>query len=308
MAESSQEKGNRLERAVAAIEQIILSDSPGYSEDRFRISTKVTIVADGVRHEIDIYVKIDHGKGYSTNFIFECKNWEEAVDKNEIIVFGEKIRATNAQRGFFVARSYSKYAIAQAALDPRIVLLYASSTPPELTPSSISFHWVNIEILEFPQLDVTFREGVVPPGTSPLLDIEPETAQLVIQGAPVALSGYVNDWGREAARKHANKVLTAQMAEGKYDYTLQDSRSFQPGQAVLNGYEVSSMTLDALYQAELYHPEVSSYVEVGGRGRVVEMKPVRSFQRDYKVVFVGTEGEVFRAIHVEANEPPRDQL
>jgi hypothetical protein len=303
MAESSQQKGNRLEGAVAAIEEIILRDSPGYSKDRFRIFTKRTVVADGVRHEIDIYVEIDHGKGYDTVFIFECKNWEEAVDKNEIIVFGEKIRATNAQRGFFVARSYSRYATAQAARDPRIVLLYASDTPPELTPVPFSFHWVNIELLEFPELNVIARKETVPPGSSPRLDIDPETVQLVIKGAPVALSAYLRAWGYDAAQQQVNKVMTAEMAEGKYDYALKDTRSFQPGEVILNGYEISSMTLDVLYQVHLFQPAVSSHVEVDGRGRVVEMEPVRFFQRDLKAVFVGTEGGWLSAMRVESSEP-----
>src|SRR5437763_15769992 len=95
------EKGDQLERAVRAIEQAILAQSPGLKQNAFRIESKKLLVSDGVKHEIDLWVQVDIGPGYDSIFIFECKNWEEKVSKNEIIIFSEKIKATNAQRGFF---------------------------------------------------------------------------------------------------------------------------------------------------------------------------------------------------------------
>jgi hypothetical protein len=65
--------------------------------------------------------------------VFECKNWQDKVGKNDIIVFSEKVKATNAQRGFFVAKSFTKDAVAQAEKDPRLELLTAA----ELDPSSV---------------------------------------------------------------------------------------------------------------------------------------------------------------------------
>ena len=183
MPNPKQEKGDRLERAVLAIEQIILRDSPGYSQDRFRFASKRTIITEGVRHEIDVYVEIDHGKGYDTVFIFECKNWKDVVDKNEVIIFAAKIQATRAHRGFFVARSFSKYAIAQAALEPRIVLLHAADLPADQTPVPFDFHWVNIEILELPDLKAAVREAA-PPGPPTRLDLNPEQVQRAAKGAP----------------------------------------------------------------------------------------------------------------------------
>src|SRR5258708_6316200 len=93
------EKGDALELAVQAIESSILKASPSYQEKTFTIEgQKIVTVAD-VRHEVDIWVSVDLGEGYTALFIFECKNWEESVGKNEIIVFAEKIRALQAQRG-----------------------------------------------------------------------------------------------------------------------------------------------------------------------------------------------------------------
>lgn len=132
---TNQEKGDRLERAVRAIEQLILQSHPMYSDRSFRFWSKRILDAGGTHHEIDVWVEVDLGMGYRAVFIFECKNWEEKVGKNEIIVFQEKVRVADAQRGFFVARSFTKDAVAQAAGDRRIELLDAEVLPTDNMPA-----------------------------------------------------------------------------------------------------------------------------------------------------------------------------
>jgi hypothetical protein len=107
------EKGNALELAVHAIESAIIKASPSYQEKTFAIDSNKIVTVSGVRHEIDIWVSVDLGSGYTARFIFECKNQEERVGKNEIIVFAEKIKAVQAQSGFFVAKSFTADAEAQ---------------------------------------------------------------------------------------------------------------------------------------------------------------------------------------------------
>ena len=115
--QSAHEKGDSLENAVRAIERAILSRFPGYSEDTFTIESKKILRVAGVKHEIDVFVMVRHGAGYDSTFIFECRNREEKANKNDIIVFSEKIKATNTQRGFFVARGFTGDAEAQSARD-----------------------------------------------------------------------------------------------------------------------------------------------------------------------------------------------
>ncbi len=88
--DTSQDKGNALENAVAAIEEVILQSSVGMGR-KPTVEKKKIIIVDGVRHEIDVYVTADLAPGYKPIFIFECKNWREAVGKNEIIIFSEKM-------------------------------------------------------------------------------------------------------------------------------------------------------------------------------------------------------------------------
>jgi hypothetical protein len=110
-----QTKGDALEWAVMLVEEAILKYSSTIKPEKISIENKKIVIVEGVKHEIDLYVEVFIARGYQSKFIFECKNWKDNVDKNEIIVFSEKISAVSAQKGFFVARGFSKYAIAQAA-------------------------------------------------------------------------------------------------------------------------------------------------------------------------------------------------
>ena len=117
------QKGSELEEAVKLLEQTILKSKPGLKDAPFLIESKKIIVKNGVRNEIDVYVEIDLGHGYKSVFIFECKNWKDPVGKNDIIIFSEKIKLTNSQKGYFVAEKFTKDARNQAITDERIELL-----------------------------------------------------------------------------------------------------------------------------------------------------------------------------------------
>jgi hypothetical protein len=119
-ATDSNQKGNVLESAVLAIEQAILRSVPTAAGQNQTIESRKLVNVDGVRHEIDVYVTVNFAHGYCAIFIFECKNWAQPVGKNEIIVFSEKIAAIGAAYGYFVARSFTSDARAQAEKDSRI--------------------------------------------------------------------------------------------------------------------------------------------------------------------------------------------
>src|SRR6266481_4365863 len=106
----ARKKGTDLERAIALIEETILNAVPELSDKSYKISSPRIIVVDGVKHEIDVWVEFDIGSGYTSRFIFETKNWRKKVGKNHLIIFSEKIKAAQAQQGFFVAKALTKYA------------------------------------------------------------------------------------------------------------------------------------------------------------------------------------------------------
>ena len=147
---SAKAKGDSLEEAVQILERAILQESASYADRTFQFEPKKIISVDGVRHEIDVYVSVDHGNGYTAIFIFECKNWKKKIGKSEIIEFSEKVKVAPAQKGFFVAKSFTRYARAQAKKDPRIELLCVEELDLTEVPSFIQ---VMFEVVPYPQGD-----------------------------------------------------------------------------------------------------------------------------------------------------------
>lgn len=122
--ESNYSKGKRLEKSVEIIESLILHTQPSFKNSYIKIERNKILNHKGVHHEIDLFINVDKGFGYNAIYIFECKNQDsKSVDKNDILIFSEKIDISSAQFGFFIARSYSKDAENQALLDKRIKLL-----------------------------------------------------------------------------------------------------------------------------------------------------------------------------------------
>lgn len=121
-------KGDQLELAVEFLEKCIFQEISRNSVLTIDIKRKHKKRIKGVTHEVDLYVKIDLKNGYTTIFIFECKNWtKNKVNKNEIISFSEKINAFEAQKGFFIGTKFSRDARNQAKLNQRISIHIANN-------------------------------------------------------------------------------------------------------------------------------------------------------------------------------------
>lgn len=122
--------GKGLERAIYNIERQILGELEKSDIGLITVQKNKLIKKDGVRHEIDIYVKVDLKIGTELIYIFECKDYRlsnRAISKNDIIVFEEKISVCNAQRGYFVATRFGKDSINQSHKYDRMKLLTFSS-------------------------------------------------------------------------------------------------------------------------------------------------------------------------------------
>ena len=196
------EKGNELENAVKAIEHVILQSSPGLEENTFRIESKKILNIEGVRHEIDIWVEIDHGKDYRSIYIFECKNWKDSVGKNEIIIFSEKIDAVQAQKGFFVARSFTRDAIAQAAKDKRIKLLKVNEHSIENIPMPFNFHFLLRDNMNTEVLFEERNDKKMPEKKKVNFDLENVVCEL--DDDPIDMVKYVQDWVKARVDSYLN--------------------------------------------------------------------------------------------------------
>jgi hypothetical protein len=266
---TTREKGNALENAVAAIEGLILGTSPALRERTFLIESKKIIQVGGVHHEIDIFVTIDLGDGYKSIFIFECKNWEEAVGKNEIIIFAEKIAAVHAQNGFFVAKSFTKDAHSQAATNPRIRLITASEHEPTTALLPHGFHGL---ILMPVHSEATFHKGE---GGTELKMIDMTTAVAKLDGESIDLRSYLNKWAEDAASQDALSFRSERYAEGDYERSTNANREFCGREFAIDGIEIAWAEMCIRYKAIVVRPAVVSCFEIQSRGRVVSLAPVQ---------------------------------
>ncbi|WP_026754452.1 restriction endonuclease [Sediminibacter sp. Hel_I_10] len=116
--------GKSLERATELIETHILNHIQKSEIGEIKVENNKIIFFDGVRNEIDVHITIDLKIGTTLIYIFECKNYSsKKVDKNDIIIFEEKIKLFNAQKGYFVAKKYTKDSVNRASQNEKIKLL-----------------------------------------------------------------------------------------------------------------------------------------------------------------------------------------
>jgi Restriction endonuclease len=264
------QKGNALEAAVASIERHILDISPNLREKPFFFESKKIINAGGVHHEIDILVTIDLGTGYRSVFIFECKNWEESVGKNEIIVFAEKIDVTQAQYGYFVAKSFTKDAEAQAATNPRIKLLRVAEHDPSDVPVPFGFH---ILFITAEHAEATFYVRGRPHTQFDFVDLGMVATKL--QGNIIDLRHYLIKWAEDTSQRDALSFRSERAIEGDYVRETESERVFSPGELMLDDYDIERAKTLIRYKASVVRSAVVSCFEVQSRGRVVSLAPVQ---------------------------------
>jgi hypothetical protein len=266
----SNEKGHELEDAVHAIEAVILQSSPTLREKSFRIEPRKRVTVGGVHHEIDIFVTVAIAQGYNSTFLFECKNWKDAVDKNEIIVFAEKVDAVSAQHGYVVAKSFTKDAGAQAVKDARITLLVATEHNPATTITPESFH---ITAPATTKTNITFRvAGTAGTNVAPL-NIQGKTCR--IGGKEMLVTDYLNAWMDELYAKRLLGFQTAHLPEGIHPMSAEDERAFTPGDCVVDGQEMEHVRVDVEFGVQIIRPAVISDYEVATRGRVIRLERVK---------------------------------
>ena len=265
---SPQEKGDALEVAVAAIEHVILLNSPTLKGTP-QFERKKRINVGGVHHEIDLYLTIDSGAGYKSIFIFECKNWQDAVPKNEIIVFSKKILDSSAAMGFFVAKSYTADAIAAAKLDQRIVLYTAVEHDP--TKEAVEFY------CRFPNMtayDATFAAFGSKGQKFETKNMD--TIRVTYRGQAVNLRKQFILWCTEACENDFVAFFDEPVPEGIYPRPPVDKvRTFIRGELVFDECEIEKATLHIEYFFEVVKSPLVSHFEVETRGRCYSFAPLK---------------------------------
>lgn len=263
-------KGTALEKAVEGIEGIILRAFPGYDEKTFRIARRKIVTVSGVKHEFDIWVEIDLGKGYRSLFVFECRNRVEKVDKNDIIILSVKAQAVSAQSAFFVARGYTKDAEAQAATDPRMKLLLARDLPSDEIDEWL--HTYNPEFVGINRKNISINMEATSSARSGTFSIPVQNAQATLGGCPIDLAAYQAAWLEVVCDAHTQK-LGPGLPDGIYPAALEDTRTYQPGEFVIGTECIRKATVRLEIDVHVASPHIVSAFEVGGRGRALIPAP-----------------------------------
>lgn len=262
MEQSSQEKGALMERAVAAIESAVLEQNPELRGHKLTIECRKTVVTDEVRHEIDLFVTIPRGDGYDAVFIFECKNQLENVGKNDIIIFSEKIHATNATRGFFVATGFGAYAQAQAQKDSRLILLHAAEN--RLSIGAFEHFCMDVEI--DPKLRFTLRER----DTAAV--IKPASTGILYCGKRMSFDLFMRRTINRLVTERLKKPDVNGLSPGIYTLQMEGVCRFAKRALVVDERDIEAMNFKLKFGYKRFQPRIVAGIEVCGRGRYVEFE------------------------------------
>ena len=271
-------KGRALESSVRAIESVILHASPALAEKRFRISSNRVFTVEGVRHEIDVYVEVDIAPGYASVFLFECKNWESKVGKNEVIVFSEKVDALRAQRGFFVAKDFTADAIAQAKKDARMEILVAADQA--TVPRPLDFFFVEPQVKS---TAVTFAQGA---GDNFAARVAIDVDAVVGANGDFTVRSYAASWAADVVNEDARSFKAHEMPDGEYPREVVATRDFGSSPISVNGLLCMSAIIKVTYSMRVVRPTVVTDFEVKSRGRAIEFAPVRIGPAEVQVSLV----------------------
>lgn len=264
------QKGRSLERAVQFVQQTILQSDPHLQGVKFSIEANKIVVVSGVRHEIDVLVKTLPNSPYESTPIFECKNWEKPVGKNEVIILTEKVNVVRANRGFLVAKSISKDAMAQLELDRRLRFIRCSED--FLNISSLTMELIH-SVHDMYQKTVLIKFRGATPAVHPQ-QIELTEVTCRLDNKPVTFSEYIE--------KHVAELVSHDHAENSAKYRNEGTHpgeetkqiDFHPGEFVLNGLDVENMKLLIRFMVTVRKQKLVSKFELEGQGRVFSFEEI----------------------------------
>lgn len=265
----SHTKGRQLEEAVKSIEALILQSDDSLAQTDFQLEPNKIINSAGTRHEIDLFVTVSRAGGYDSTFVFECKNRQKATGKNDIIIFTEIIEATSAQKGYFIAASFTKDAVAQANKNPRI----------ELVRMRREFEWLsesfgfNVTVHTIDRLSVQLKERGKPlPDCALFADVSSLRYKLGNEAGPFYdyVEKTVNAEIREARAINNSKFKLAGSHPQRLNFQLCYT---EVGDLVINGHDIDQISFYADYTVLTDKCIVQSKFEVEKRGRIITYVP-----------------------------------
>lgn len=174
-----------------------------------------------------------------------------------------------AAHGYFVAKSFSRDAKAQARKDPRVKLLTATEHDPTGIPIPHDLH-LTVTTPRGAQANFQKRgsEGKV------LKPVDMSTARCRLRGIEIDLRDYLAKLTEALASEDVLRFPSGRLGAGDYDRSVEAMHEFQPGEMQLDSVDMESLKIVLDYRVSLYRPPIVSRFEVESRGRVIQLAPV----------------------------------
>lgn len=278
---TAKQKGDNLEEAVSHVENFILNSNPQFANLPFTIDTKKIFIIEGVKHEIDVYVEIDIGNGYKSIFIFECKNWKTPVNKNEIIIFNEKINIVNAQNGYFISKRYTKDAECQAKQYRRMELFYVTEEH-SLISDLAGFHIT--ERKEVSIKAIAFRKGF-DKNTSERKKVDLSNCHVVLNEKEIDFNEYLTEITKKIIDVKFNKEPTQGLPSGSYEFEYKENLCYKDN-LFLDGVNMEKLELKIKIQVIISIPSIKYTFDIGKRGRIIHFETKMSTGHKLELVIV----------------------
>lgn len=261
------------------IQETILRSDPNLNGAPFTIEVNKVVKIAGVRSEIDVLVKTLPGSPYESVSIFECKNRKKAASKNDVILLAKLVEATGANRGYLVARKFSKDAEAQSRLDGRLGLV--SCTDEFASPlSNLQLLWSAPEPRTITVL--IKRRGVSP--AQPPQELIWKDRVCHFAGRPTQLAQFLNTQIRPAIAENHQSQKHEFREEGTHcDRKCSVRIEFEPGEFMLDGFDVEAMVLEIQYAVKVRRQKLLSKFELTAQGRAFTLEPIDDLIRGNRI-------------------------
>lgn len=259
----SNTKGKELEDAVMFIEKAILHKKLN-TNCHINIEPRKILFIDEVRYEIDLYVELDLGIGHKHVYIFECKNWKKKVSVEQISYFSEKIRKTNAEKGYFVVKNISKYALKKAQEDKRIEILKAN----DYFDSLFNFPEVHYTYLDRKnwKKDILIEYWHDPNKHNVKVEFLLPDADIIYNGIQQKIKDFLVQYVEMTVNEKTKTLPTHFMEEGNYPLNSKKIFEFQKDHLIIEGDSVSKIEITIDFELSVLKPKILKY-SIENKGR-----------------------------------------